>query len=226
MSASPEKTVQDIEALLAQSGYGDTTARQTLIDAILDRAWPRLERQARSLLRHQFPSLRDRLVVTGDVMSELFVRVHRSLNSLLGKGDLDNARHALNVAAKQLRYVLLDFSAQRNRGAKMFASMGRADDTDCDLLEPADPGQTPSGIAEHSDEIARLKEHFQALPAPYREVIDLHYYMGLCLKEIAELLNIEEEAAKKRLQRARRALGMAMTQQQNPECVLAPINVN
>ena len=50
----------------------------------------------------------------------------------------------------------------------------------------------------------------QSLKAEYRTMIILYYYEGLSLKQIAEILNISPDNAKKRLQRSRDALKNAL----------------
>ena len=49
-------------------------------------------------------------------------------------------------------------------------------------------------------------EEVQKLPAKYREVLVLYYYLGYDTGEIAALLNIRPEAVRARMSRARRRL--------------------
>ena len=49
-------------------------------------------------------------------------------------------------------------------------------------------------------------EEVQKLPAKYREVLVLYYYLGYDTKEIAALLNLRPEAVRARMSRARRHL--------------------
>ena len=49
-------------------------------------------------------------------------------------------------------------------------------------------------------------EEVQKLPAKYREVLVLYYYMGYDTNEIADLLGIQVEAVRARMSRARRKL--------------------
>jgi RNA polymerase sigma-70 factor (ECF subfamily) len=55
-------------------------------------------------------------------------------------------------------------------------------------------------------ETARVNEAIGRLPAPAREIVQLHYFSGLSHEEIAETLKISPQAVHGRLQRARRAL--------------------
>lgn len=48
-----------------------------------------------------------------------------------------------------------------------------------------------------------LRQQVQALDTPYRDVLLLHYFSGLKVREIASLLEISKAAAGKRLERAR-----------------------
>lgn len=52
-----------------------------------------------------------------------------------------------------------------------------------------------------------LRQQIHALEEPYRDVLLLHYFSGLKVREIAVLLEISKAAAGKRLERARAALG-------------------
>ena len=49
-------------------------------------------------------------------------------------------------------------------------------------------------------------EEVQKLPAKYREVLVLYYYLGYDTNEIAALLNLRPEAVRARMSRARRRL--------------------
>lgn len=57
-----------------------------------------------------------------------------------------------------------------------------------------------------------LMREIYALPAKWKTVLILHYFEGYSVREIAEILKISENAAKKRLQRAREALKLELAQ--------------
>lgn len=74
--------------------------------------------------------------------------------------------------------------------------------TDLDLLKeclPAPEQQT------HLEEL-------YALPAKWKSVLILHYFEGYSVSEIADILRISESAVKKRLQRGREALKIALSE--------------
>ncbi|MCM1266660.1 MAG: RNA polymerase sigma factor [Bacteroidales bacterium] len=74
--------------------------------------------------------------------------------------------------------------------------------TDLDLLKeclPAPEQQT------HLEEL-------YALPAKWKSVLILHYFEGYSVSEIAGILRISENAVKKRLQRGREALKIALSE--------------
>jgi RNA polymerase sigma-70 factor (ECF subfamily) len=52
-----------------------------------------------------------------------------------------------------------------------------------------------------------LRQQIHALDTPHRDVLLLHYFSGLKVREIAVLLQISKAAAGKRLERARATLG-------------------
>lgn len=57
-----------------------------------------------------------------------------------------------------------------------------------------------------------LMGEIYALPAKWKTVLILHYFEGYSVREIADILGLSENAVKKRLQRAREALKLELTQ--------------
>lgn len=58
-----------------------------------------------------------------------------------------------------------------------------------------------------------LQQELQRLPLGMREVIELHYFDGLSLAEVGQVLRISAAAAKQRLYRGREALRTALERQ-------------
>lgn len=71
----------------------------------------------------------------------------------------------------------------------------------------------PEHIPEYfsAPEDKALIQELYALPAKWKSVLLLHYFEGYSVKEIAKILNLSENAVKKRLQRAREALRLELT---------------
>ena len=77
--------------------------------------------------------------------------------------------------------------------------------------EPATEGDpTFQGLL---DEEADLLRVLRELPDQYREVIHLHYFEELPLREIARMTGVSEAAATKRLSRARKLLRTRLAEQ-------------
>ncbi len=67
----------------------------------------------------------------------------------------------------------------------------------------------PSG--DESEVTVALRQAVSRLPAPAREVIQLHYLSGLSYDEIAHVLSVSPQAVHGRMQRARRTLAHQLT---------------
>lgn len=74
--------------------------------------------------------------------------------------------------------------------------------TDLDLLKECLPAP---------EQRTRLEELY-ALPVKWKSVLILHYFEGYSVAEIAKILRLSENAVKKRLQRGREALKMALSE--------------
>lgn len=79
--------------------------------------------------------------------------------------------------------------------------------TDLDLLRECLPAP---------EQQAHLEELY-ALPAKWKSVLILHYFEGYSVTEIAKILRLSENAVKKRLQRGREALKLALFEAEKGE---------
>ncbi|MFD2877596.1 RNA polymerase sigma factor [Paenibacillus rhizoplanae] len=68
------------------------------------------------------------------------------------------------------------------------------------MSDPPESIQSPSSTAEDMD----LRQAISGLEEVSRTIVKLHYYQGLRLQDIAELLELSESAVKTRLHRARK----------------------
>lgn len=73
------------------------------------------------------------------------------------------------------------------------------------------PPVSPPGAASRAEEIARLRDRVDRLPAKCRDAVVLHYLQGLSTGEVASLLGISRDAVRKRLQRSRTLLRGALS---------------
>ena len=73
-------------------------------------------------------------------------------------------------------------------------------------------------IPDVQKEYREILREVLALPAKYKSVLILHYIEGYQLKEVAGILGISENAAKKRIQRGREALKLKLDERQADAC--------
>lgn len=76
--------------------------------------------------------------------------------------------------------------------------------------EAAEPVQDTMRELEIRDMRAMLRRRVEALDDDFREVLFMHYFAGVKTREMAQLLEISHAAVRKRLQRAREALGATL----------------
>ncbi|MBI5093507.1 MAG: sigma-70 family RNA polymerase sigma factor [Candidatus Hydrogenedentes bacterium] len=124
-----------------------------------------------------------------DVAQETFLKAYRALSTLREKEKFGPwlIRIAKNTAQRLI--------ATRVRERKAIEGLPRRDNAS-------------NHAAVEEDARAMLLQNVAALPEPLREVLLLHYFAGKSTREIADLLGTSKWGAEKRLQRARRALGV------------------
>ena len=171
---------------------GDANARQRLIE----HSCQRLRGLARKMLR-RYPKVR-RWEETDDVFVEAITRLHRALETV----QPESPRHFYNLAATQIRRVLIDLS-RRYYGAE---GLGRHHDTAAQNAEGDTPPQYEQ--ADESGEPASLMEwtefheQIDALPEEEREVFNLVWYEQLTHEQAAEVLGVTARTVRRRWQDA------------------------
>jgi RNA polymerase sigma-70 factor (ECF subfamily) len=139
-----------------------------------------------------------------DLTQEVFVRVHRKLDSVRDPDALTSwlYRIATHVCydwyrkrARQPRLDPLDVTGGHDPGPKSTRSGGTSLDR----------------VIERADMSACVRSYLEELSDDYRQVILLHDLEGLTNPEIAEMLGASLDAVKIRLHRARRKLQVALT---------------
>lgn len=133
------------------------------------------------------------------MFTEAVTKLHQCLETV----QPESPRHFYNLAATQIRRVLIDW-ARRYYGP---LGLGANHDTNAHQLEGdrAPRYERPDGSGEPSNlmEWTEFHEQIEALPDEEREVFNVFWYEGLDQKEAAELLGISVRTLRRRWQDAR-----------------------
>ena len=190
--AEPVVDLPQITQWLQQAASGDRAA----LDAVYASLYPDLKRIARSRLRQQGRA---------DSMSTTML-VHESFVRLVGARGLrlEDRRHFFAYAAKTMRHIIIDSArehlAERRGGGVEHTTLGGDD-----ALQVAD---TASG-----DDLVRVNEALKGLEAvdpELAELVEMRYFGGYSEAEIAELQGVAERTVRRRWDKARAWLFVAL----------------
>ena len=183
-----------ITVLLQRAAAGDRAA----LDAVYASLYPDLKRLARARLRQQG---------RGESVSTTLL-VHESFVRLAGARDLrlEDRRHFFAYAAKTMRNIIIDNArehlAERRGGGAEHVTLG---DADSDAMQVADTGA--------SDDLVRVNEalrELETVDAELAELVEMRYFGGYSEVEIAELQGINERTVRRRWDKARAWLFVAL----------------
>lgn len=190
-SASPQITL-----LLQRAAGGDRAA----LDAVYTSLYPELKRLARARLRQQG---------RGDAVSTTML-VHESFVRLVGAHDLrlEDRRHFFAYAAKTMRNIIIDTArehlTERRGGGAEHVTLGDAD-VDADAMQLVD--------AHASDELVRVGDalhELETVDPELAELVEMRYFGGYSEVEIAELQGVNERTVRRRWDKARAWLFIAL----------------
>lgn len=183
-----------ITLLLQRAASGDRSA----LDEVYAALYPDLKRLARARLRQQG---------RGENISTTLL-VHESFVRLVSARDLrlEDRRHFFAYAAKTMRNIIVDSArehlAARRGGGAEHVTLG---DADSDAMQVADAGA--------SDELVRVNEalhELETVDPELAELVEMRYFGGYSEVEVAELQGVNERTVRRRWDKARAWLFVAL----------------
>jgi RNA polymerase sigma-70 factor, ECF subfamily len=174
MTADHEHKEQ-VTLLLKAMRKGDATAEERLLPLV----YQELHRLAQSYMRRERPN--HTLQATA-LINEAYLRLAGD------EIDWKNREHFIGIAAQVMRRVLVDYARAHNAeirggGLKQVA---------------LDEGLVQSSV--HNDEVLEVDEALNRLAATNARkarVVELHYFAGLSMEEIAGMLRISTRSVKR-----------------------------
>jgi RNA polymerase sigma-70 factor, ECF subfamily len=164
-----------VTVLLKALRAGDATAEQSLFPLV----YHELHRLARSYMRRERP---DHTLQATALINEAYLK--------LAGADVDwkNREHFIGVAAQVMRRILVDYARAHN--ADMRGGGRKRVDLDEGLVLSS----------ERAEELLLLDEALEQLAvvnARQARVVELHYFGGLTMEQIAALLHISDRSVKR-----------------------------
>ena len=185
----PMTAPSDVTRALADWQRGDAAAGHAVFALVYD--------DLRALARRQLARLRPGETLAPTVLvHESYLRfAERSAPHLVDRD------HFFNVAARAMRHVVIDHlrrgaAAKRHGGVRMELQSDVA----------AQPAAAPIDLIALDEALTRL----EALDARQAHIVELRYFSGFELREIADLLKISERSVKRDWQKARAFLHHAL----------------
>ncbi len=175
----------DDDALVGRVLAGESDAFRSLVDRYSDR----LYRFCRARLGDDADA--------EDAVQDVFVRAYRSLASFDASRSWPSWLFSIAANRVKSRY------AARSSVARL---VERAGGEALVVGEAASAGDDPAELAVGTMAAEALREAVAALPAAYRAPVELYYFAGLGVADVAKALGLGEEAVKTRLFRARKEL--------------------
>lgn len=168
---------QRITHLLVNWSHGDEYAVEQLMPLVYEE----LRRMARRYMRGQ-PA--GRTFQTTELIHEAYLKLAG------GEGrNWQNRAHFFGVAAKAMRHILVDYARAKQRGKRGGGQAGKITLEDNLLVS-----------AERPEEIVRLDEalkRFALVDERKARVVEMKFFAGLNIEEIAEVLKISPETVKR-----------------------------
>ena len=127
--------------------------------------------------------------------------VHRAYEKLFRGRDIDwnDSKHVFCAAARAMRYILIDAARARARRVpktRFEASLSEV------LADPHTPLLKELARKDETECLERALERFERIDRRDSEVVDLHFYSGLSIRDIAERLSMTKSQVETKLKNA------------------------
>ena len=156
----------------------DSTAEGELLERF--RAYLRL------LARLQLDPRLGSKIDPSDMVQQTMLQAHRALADFRGQTDAEMAAWLRQILSRNLTHAARDFGRDKRNVARE-RSLEAAVEGSSVRLEAwlAAEQSSPSQRAERNEQILRLAAALETLPDEQREAVELHYWQGWTLAEIA-----------------------------------------
>jgi RNA polymerase sigma factor (TIGR02999 family) len=190
--SDPDAGPPPITKLLQQAAAGDRAA----LDRVYAALYPELKRIARARLRRQG---RGDDLGTTTLLHESFIRLVQA-----SELRLEDRRHFFAYAARTMRHIIID-SAREHLAERRGAGAAHEAIDDDSALQVAGAGESQT-LLDVADALLAL----DAIDPELAEVVDMRYFGGYSELEIAELQGVTERTVRRRWDKARAWLYVAL----------------
>lgn len=177
----PNEPAGDITEALAQLRAGDRSA----LDRLMELVYEDLRRRAHWQLGAGHGTMS-----TTALVHETFLRL-----AAASRRDWENRLHFFNVAAKSMRQIVIDYA--RNRAAQKRGGHAVHVKADERIAER---------VRTEADELLAIDaalDRLEAVDERLARTVELHFFGGLSMAEVADALGVAPRTAKRDWQRAR-----------------------
>jgi len=171
--------------LLAGWRNGESEAR----DGLIARLHPELTLIAAARLRGE----RDSSLSTGDLINDAVLRLIQ-----LDGGDMADRAHFIALASRMMRHILVDHARARNAAKRQHVKV--------ELCTSVDGGQRLD-LSSLDSALIRLG----AIDSQLMELVEMRYFGGMTVTDIASVTGLSEPTVKRRWQTARAWLTDALS---------------
>ena len=174
--------------------------------------WPNRFRSYLRLLANMrlSPRIRSKLDAS-DVVQQTLLQAHQSMAGFRGQTDAEMAAWLRQILVRNLTHAHRDFGRDK-RDIHRERSLQELVDSSSARLEAwvATETTSPSQNAERSEELLRMCDALEQLPAAQREAICLHYFEHMKLADIADRMERSTSSVAGLLKRGLRDLRKLM----------------
>jgi RNA polymerase sigma-70 factor (ECF subfamily) len=149
----------------------------------------------RLLARLQFPAKLRAKLEHSDVIQQTFLHAHQALASFGGNSDAEMASWLRKILTRNLIHTSRDYGRAKRDIAKE-RSLNTALDESSARIESwlAADQSLPSERVRRTEQLLRLADAVDSLPDAQREAIEMHYWQGKSLSDIASHLGLSSTA--------------------------------
>lgn len=146
-----------------------------------------------------------------DIVQQTLLQAHRGIRDFRGRTDAEMAAWLRKILVRNLAHALRDFCREKRNIHRERAIQGAVDDSSAKLdAWLVSEQSSPSQKAQHNERLLQLSDALLRLPDAQREAVQLHYWRGATLDEIAERMERTPAAVAGLLKRGLRKLRSMM----------------